>query len=328
MALEAIALGAFDRRALADACELLEDLDVVTETEDFVLEAQVQSGRLSPRLRRHLLDFRRFGHPSGALLVSGVPVGPLPTTPDRAEAGVGARGAGGAALSVLAACLGDQYGFRPELGGSVIQDILPVRGFERQQISVSSTADLEAHTETAFSPHRPDYVALLCLRPDHEHRAGTTVCSIDGMLPLLDTSTIEMLGEPRFNTGIDSSFVIGDETSEDTWVGPIRILDGPAWRRRLRVDFESTRGVDPAARHALDALRDAAVRTQTVVRLSAGDLLVLDNSRAVHGRTPFVPRYDGRDRWLLRSFIARDLRSSECHRPRDERIVQPTYATP
>ena len=49
--------------------------------------------------------------------------------------------------------------------------------------------------------------------------------------------------------------------------------------------------------------------TQRVV-LSDGDVLVIDNDRAVHGRTPFVPRYDGTDRWLKRALVVRELPSA------------------
>jgi alpha-ketoglutarate-dependent taurine dioxygenase len=41
--------------------------------------------------------------------------------------------------------------------------------------------------------------------------------------------------------------------------------------------------------------------------LQAGDVLVIDNERAVHGRTPFVPRYDGTDRWLKRALVVTSL---------------------
>jgi L-asparagine oxygenase len=317
-----------DHRAVTEACRRLERHDIISGAEDFLLEAQVQAAGLSSELRRSLLEFRRFGHPSGGLLIQGIPIEQLPPTPSRPDASVGARGAGAAALSVLVACLGEQYGFRPELGGKVVQDILPVRGFERQQISISSAADLKAHTETAFSRYRPDYVALLCLRPDHERRAGTTLSSIDAMLPLVDAATLEVLRRPRFKTKVDPSFLIGDDLGEDISVGPIRVLDGSERRPRLRVDFAGeagTIGTDPASQQALDTLRDAAAKTQTVVRLQAGEMLILDNNRAVHGRTPFIPRYDGRDRWLLRSFVTRDLGRSEDARPGDERIVQPDY---
>lgn len=48
--------------------------------------------------------------------------------------------------------------------------------------------------------------------------------------------------------------------------------------------------------------------------LEAGDLLVIDNAVAVHGRTPFTPRFDGTDRWLQRTFVVSDLRSSDAER--------------
>ena len=150
------------------------------------------------------------------------------------------------------------------------------------------------------------------------------------MLPRVNTETIETLREPRFRTLVDPSFVIGDNLDDDICIDPIRILEGPDPRPRLRVDFArdaGTTGNDPGAQRALDALREAAVETQVVVYLEAGEMLVLDNNYAVHGRTPFVPRYDGGDRWLLRSFVTRDLGRSEGVRPGNERIVQPGYTT-
>jgi L-asparagine oxygenase len=81
--------------------------------------------------------------------------------------------------------------------------------------------------------------------------------------------------------------------------------------------------MDEDPQRALDLLGETAAQVQTVLRLEPGDLLVIDNNRAVHGRTRFTPRYDGLDRWLLRSFITKDLRRSESARPGDSRIVEP-----
>ena len=44
--------------------------------------------------------------------------------------------------------------------------------------------------------------------------------------------------------------------------------------------------------------------------LEPGDLLVIDNNVAVHGRSPFTARFDGHDRWLQRSFVVADLAPS------------------
>jgi L-asparagine oxygenase len=320
----AAVLDAADREALTSAAHALSRCDLVADPERFVLEAQLATASLSAALRERLITFRRFGHPSGGLLIRRVPTGALPPTPVQA-AGASAPFAA-AALSVLIGVLGEQHGYRPELGGAIVQDIVPVRGFERDQISIGSRIELDSHVEVAFSPLRSDHVALLCLRSDHERRAGTTLSSIDAMLPLLDPAAVDVLRQPCFRTRVDPSFAIGSGLTEEVWIAPIRVFEGPARRPWLRVDFAETQGFDAAARVALDALRAAAAAAETTVRLQAGDLLLIDNKRAVHGRTPFTPRYDNQDRWLLRSFITQDLRRSEDSRPGDGRVIEPDYS--
>ena len=59
--------------------------------------------------------------------------------------------------------------------------------------------------------------------------------------------------------------------------------------------------------------------------LRPGDLLLTDNHFAFHARTPFVPRYDGFDRWLMRAFLTKDLARSAVNRPGDGRIVDKDY---
>ena len=61
-------------------------------------------------------------------------------------------------------------------------------------------------------------------------------------------------------------------------------------------------------------------------RLEAGDLLLIDNHDAFHGRSSFRHHGNGEDRWLLRTFITKDLSRSRVHRPGDGRIVDTDYA--
>jgi L-asparagine oxygenase len=314
-----------DRVAVLSLARRLGGLDLLREPEAFVLEAHLQAAALPPRLRRELLRFRRFGAPAGALLVRGLPVGEIPPTPAEADAAVGATLPAAAVLSIVVAVLGEQYGFRPESGGNLVQDIVPVAGFEQTQQSISSKDELYAHVEMAFTDDRADYVSLFCVRQDHDAIAATTVASIDGMLPLLDADTIDVLGEPRYETTVDASFLRGSGLADDIFVGPIRVLDGRPERPRLRVDFAETIGTDPRAQAALDALRDAATATAVPIELQAGDLVIVDNHRTVHGRTAFRARFDGRDRWLLRALVTKDLARSEARRPEDGRVVDADY---
>ncbi len=304
----------------------LEDYDPVTEADEFCFAAHLQCAKLPVRVRRAAARFRRKGGSAGGFLMRGLPVDPLPPTPDHADYAVGVGLPAARVFAVAAALFGEQYGFRPELAGRIVQDILPVAGFEDTQQSISSRAPLELHCETVFTDNRADVIGLLCLRPDPEHVAGTVLTSTSMFLPLLDEKTIGLLYQPRFSTTVDGSFLRGAGIDHAITVGPIRVLDGGTARPRLRCDFAETRGLDDEAQAALDALYEAACATLIEVRLDAGDLLLIDNHDAFHGRTPFRFHRSGDDRWLLRTFITRDLLRSSADRPGDGRIVDADYA--
>jgi L-asparagine oxygenase len=315
-----------DRDVIWEAIQKIHVYDPVAETEQFVTEAQLQMAHLPEPLRRELLRFRRFGNAVGGLLIHGVPTGAVPPTPEHADDAVGATLPAASAMSLFAAVLGEQYGFRPELGGNVIQDILPVVGFEETQQSISSKKELFDHVEMAFTDFRADYVGLFCVRQDHEKVAGTTLSSVERMLPLLDRSVVKTLREPRYKTTVDGSFLRGFGIETAIWIGAISVLDGPSERPRLRADFAETKGIDPKAQAALDALLHVAKQAKATIELAEGDLLFIDNHHAFHGRTSFRARWDGQDRWLLRTFVTRDLARSITARPGDGRIIDTDYS--
>ena len=57
------------------------------------------------------------------------------------------------------------------------------------------------------------------------------------------------------------------------------------------------------------------------ILLEAGDLLIVDNRRAVHGRNQFQAYFDGYDRWLQRGYVTRNLQESEILFGKRERII-------
>jgi L-asparagine oxygenase len=70
-------------------------------------------------------------------------------------------------------------------------------------------------------------------------------------------------------------------------------------------------GVDPVSAAALTELGQAITRRHLRLKLEPGDLLIIDNHRAVHGRGPFKPKFDGTDRWLQRAFVVQSLPDSD-----------------
>ncbi len=185
-----------------------------------------------------------------------------------------------------------------------------------RQTSTSSDVELEFHTETAFHPHKPRYLLLLCLRGDP--RAETLLCSIPQVIDQLPLGVRQVLREPRFRTGVDESFGHlhrSHDGSHPRALGHlVPVLSGTAARPTSTFDADLMVGVDDEARDALEALRQAIRSDHVGVTLRTGDLLVIDNAVAVHGRSSFAARFDGTDRWIQRTFVVADLAASATER--------------
>jgi hypothetical protein len=256
-----------------------------------------------------LVDFADAPDRSGALLLRGMAVGEVPATPASPTSPTGKDLTSETTLLAVARSLGQPVGYLPEHGGDLVQNIVPTPGNMTRQISTSSAVTLMFHTEAAFHPHRPRYLLLLCLRGDPQ--AATTLSSIHEVRDLLGATTWATLFEPRFRTAADESYLDGRVAE----LGPARpVLSGDHDRPSMVFDADLMHGTDAAADAALRALAEATAACNTSVVLEAGDLLVVDNTIAVHGRSPFTPRFDGTDRWLQRAFVVADLAPSAAER--------------
>lgn len=321
-----VSLSTAELERLREAADHCVAAGITADPEEFATRALRSTSCLPAELLDGLRAFRRYGSHVGGLLVRGCPVFDVPATPEDPATATGTTLTAAGVLGIITAVVGDQYGFKPELGGNIVQDILPVRGLEYSQQSVSSAGELFTHVESAFTEDRPDFVALLCLRADHDRSAATTLSPVERILPLLDTDTIAVLSERRFKTTVDASFLQGLGAAEPIHVGPIRVFSGSPHRPRVRADFAETTGLDDAAQAALDELKRCVDKVAVPVLLEPGDLLFVDNHRAFHGRKPYRARFDGADRWLLRTSLTRDLSRSEARRPFDGRIVDTDYS--
>ncbi len=286
---------------------------------DEALVAVAEREALLPHgLHQALAEFARDAGPSGALLVRGVPTGAVPTTPASPTAPTAKDLTSELILLAVARELGQPVGYRPEHGGALVQNLLPVQATAATQTSTSSAVDLEFHTETAFHPHRPHYLLLSCLRSDGA--AKTYLCSIRELLGELDPEVCRVLFERRFRTRVDESF---GGTPEMAPGPPVAVLSGNPDAPVLVFDAELMFGTDPEAAEALTVLRAAAMARRLAVVLEPGDLLVIDNHACIHGRSSFAARYDGTDRWLQRSFVVDGLAPSA--RDRIGRIIDTVF---
>ncbi|MEU0410586.1 clavaminate synthase family protein [Streptomyces griseorubiginosus] len=284
---------------------------------EWVAAARNSWHELPPAPRRILAEFRRDSGPQGALLLRGLPVDAmeLPPTPNVDGSVQRDPSLAAALLLMIASGLGDPGAFRPEKGGALVQDVVPVPGMEEFQGNAGSTL-LTFHNENAFHEHRPDFVMLLCLRADPEGRAGLRTACIRQVLPLLPEETVRALWAPEYITAPPPSFGLGDAGT-----APAPVLTGDPHDPDIRVDIAATSPVTERAAQALRALQDLFDRTAATHRLQPGELAIVDNRVTVHGRTEFTPRYDGTDRWLQRTFVLTDLRRSRALRPADGYVL-------
>ena len=279
--------------------------DLPIGDEAFVRAAGRAARTMPPALHDALVEFADAAPQAGAVVVRGLPLGELPTTPPSPTAPTFKDHVSEFVLLAAARRLGQPVGYLPEHGGDLVQNLVPTQAHADRQVSTSSKVQLMFHTEAAFHPHRPRYLLLLCLRGDPS--AVTTLSSIFEVLPHLPQRVVDVLFEHRFRTAVDESYLHGRTNVLGV---PMPVLRGDRGRPSMVFDSDLMVGIDAEADDALRALSAAVEGHATGLALEAGDLLVVDNDVAVHGRSPYQPRFDGFDRWIQRAMAVTDLSAS------------------
>jgi L-asparagine oxygenase len=298
-----------------------------TDLDESLVQMATATARSLPLVVAEAIDeFASRSHRSGALLIRNVSIGGLPHTPATPSAPVDKNLTTELCVLSIARQLGQPVGYLPEHGGRIVQNIVPTRTDADRQTSTSSRSNLMFHTETAFHPYRPRYLLLLCLRGDAA--AHTTMASVHDIVDSLrdragGDETVGAMFEPRFRTAVDASFLEGRQNE----FGPLMpLVSGTLDEPTFVFDADLTIGVDPFAVQVVAEVRDAIERCQTSVVLEPGDLLVIDNNVAVHGRSSFDAKFDGTDRWLQRTFVVADLAPSAADR--NGRVITTRFGTP
>jgi len=303
----------------------------------FLMEAPSLAYQLPPKVVRFLERFKRT-ESAAAVVVKGFAV-------DDARIGLtpthwAAQGDKYSTLReemyfvLMGTLLGEIFGWSTLQNGHLVHNVVPIRGDEDQQ-SGHGTTLLEWHTEDGFHPYRCDYLGLMVLR-NHEH-VPTTFASIQ-TASLTDEERC-ILGEPRFLIRPDLEHVRGARRvdrpawmkpylpdMQEMWENPVptAVLFGDPRNPYLRIDpfFMDAIPGDALAERALKTIVEQLEAALADFLLLPGDVGIIDNYQAVHGRRAFKARYDGTDRWLKKIVVSRDLRKSRAARATAEsRIV-------
>jgi L-asparagine oxygenase len=319
-----IALTASEQKDLAHLAATV-PADPTLSPEQFCLAAGQVARQLPDRIQDALRDFSRWGSVTGTLLLEGVPLGPVPATPPGNRLHVGETTLLARAQAVVNEAVGHMITYEAEGFGRLFQDMVPARSAAYTQTSLGSSAELELHTEQAFSGLRPDFISLACLRGDPN--AETYTLTARQVAASVTPDELAVLRQKHWMTGVDLSFQLGGHVfREGTCRGPLSILDGAEDDPFIVFDQDLMTTDVPVAAAAFDTVIDAYRRSKRGQVLKHGDLLLIDNHRAVHGRSPFQALFDGSDRFVIRTFVVRDLSKSRFARPGDCRTVAARFS--
>jgi Taurine catabolism dioxygenase TauD, TfdA family len=294
------------------------------EVEKFLFEAELKFHELPEEFRRRIIDFKRYGNDYGVLYIKGLPQDRiLPPTPKNIHENWKSSYISEAVLSSVAMMLGDPLAYTQQHDGQLFHNTMPIKRDASEQSFSGSKAFLEFHTEITFHPFIPHFVLLYCIRQDHAGEAMTVCANVKHILHEMPIKYRSILFQERYLTGIDYSWGF---QKKDKKVGKkCAILYGQVYDPFINYDIDLMTALDAEAEEALSAMKEAAAKVWNFVRLEPGDLLIIDNRRAIHGRSAFHAKYDGIDRWLQRMYVVRDLSLCNEERYRTGRTIDTAF---
>jgi hypothetical protein len=199
--------------------------------------------------------------------------------------------------------LGKPFTFVEQHGGELVQDIRPVTRHEDEHSS-RGRVHLAFHTDDAFLEQfaRPERIALLGV--SNPSRISTCILPLDDLLEVLDQQTIDILCQPVFSFTCPASFEVDGRSTLRSPPKPI-LHTAPDGRMEVAYAARAPTPIsedDEVAHHLTLFTRALKLAPAAQVTLDAGEILILSNSRCLHGRPP-VPG----ERWLKRVYLRSDL---------------------
>jgi L-asparagine oxygenase len=251
----------------------------------------------------------------------------LPKTCDNNNSKIGESTMLAYIQSILINVIAEMISYEAEGYGRLFQDIVPIKKMANEQTSVGSNTELEIHTEQAFSKLRPDILSLACIRGDP--LAQTYILPVMKILENMDEDERKLLRLPLWKTGVDLSFKLNqNEFIEGDVRGPFPIIREDDVDPKLLFDQDLMFGVNEDADNLIKKIVDIYYKNRNQHNLQSGEIILIDNMRAVHGRSPFYPKYDGDDRFLIRCFAVYDYEYSSYARmdETNSRMVSAIYS--
>ena len=271
---------------------------------EFCIQIKNLSLEIPERIKNTLISFKKNGSKDGILLLNinlqnNIFLYP---TPKSNQHNIGEKTNLSKIQALFMCIMGELVSYEAESNGSLFQDIKPLESMLDNQTSTGSKFELEIHTEQAFSKLRPDILSLACLRSDEN--ALTYILPIDCIINNMTNYELELLKKPLWKIGVDLSFKLnGIQFNEGDIRGPFPILQEESDKNlTLLFDQDLIFGITEESDILVKKIVEIYYNFRSSYNLKVGDIIFIDNNRALHGRSPYSPKFDGNDRFLVRCF--------------------------
>lgn len=190
--------------------------------------------------------------------------------------------------------LGTPLGFKTQRKGVLVQDITPDGETPAAIQSGSNTGALDWHTEDASLKYCCDYIGLFCL--DNDSQTATR---------LVDLWNLELLADLLCEL-MKPQFVIAEDMPFDGELeNPQALVTMYNGKFQFRVDPLFTHSTTTRGTNALAALMKKINENALDIRLSPGEMLIINNNLCAHAREEIVYRYPSARRHLQRLMVFR-----------------------
>jgi len=277
----------------------LKDICCYNNKELFLRDAKFLSSELPKNLKMFLKNFVNEKLLDDIAIIKNLPYDRELETPRDNSYFIGEKTILSKCQAIINEFIGEMISYEGEAHGRLFQDMVPNKQLMKTQTSLGSRIELELHTEQAFSDLRPDFLCLSCLKGDEQ--AKTYYLHVRDIIENLSNQEVELLTEKLWKIGVDLSFVMNGCSNEIR--GPLSILT----EKDLLFDQDLMIGVNENSKIIIEKIIDIYYKFRKFHVLVPGDSLIINNKRLVHGRSSFEPKFDGNDRFIIRSFILNNI---------------------
>ena len=298
---------------LKDIKELANDLITYSREVnalEYAFRCKNSFNRFPLRIQRKIFEMKSRGYPY--IVISNLLTDPdIPVTPLKKTSLSQAPEYYQTLLLIFSMALGYFYKFKSKNHEGFVEDIFPIQEHADKQLGTNS-AFLEWHVEDIVHSAKPDYVGLFCLR-GNEH-AKTLL--FEGRDYYSSTTYNNRLSDAKFKVYADETF--NKKFQKSSMISVFEECDDPEFN--YDPFFMITE--DNGDREALNRLQNFIDRNYLEIVLQPGEILLFDNRRVAHSRTNYTPKFDGSDRWLLRSVIVESTWKLRYSKTEQELTVQ------